>query len=110
MGNLTILSNGGNKEIRVSLTATCVFTKPNPYNPNGNRKLTFFGTGVKYSTIRIYTLSRELVRTIRETNGEKEITWDGKNEYGEDVVSGIYLYVTESPAEKNACSFTLIRK
>jgi len=62
------------------------------------------------TTIKIYSLAGELVKVLKETAGSREIEWDGKNEEGQEVISGIYLYTTESPAEKNACSFTIIKR
>ena len=91
------------------MTATCVFTRPNPYNPNSG-DLTFFGSGVPGATIKIYTLAGECIRILTETGGNETLTWNGTNDAGEDVLSGIYLYVTENAAEKNACSFTIIRQ
>jgi hypothetical protein len=111
-GTVTVdAGSAGTETITVNMTATCVFTRPNPYNPKGGNKLTFFGTGVPDSTIKIYTLAGELVKTLKETSGSStEIEWDGRNESGDEVISGIYLYTTENSTEKNACSFTIIKK
>jgi len=65
---------------------------------------------VPYSTIKIYTLAGELVKTLKVNDASKTVTWDGRNEDGGEVTSGIYLYTTKNQAEKNACSFTLIKK
>jgi hypothetical protein len=105
----------GTETVAVSVVATCVFTRPNPYNPTGSQELTFFGSGIvaNDTTIKIYTLAGELVKILQETkeeSGEYIIEWDGKNESGDEVISGIYLYTTESSKEKNACSFTVIKK
>jgi hypothetical protein len=111
-GIISIESNSGDRELLVKLTATCVYVKPNPYNPEGGKKLTFFGSGITPddTTIKIYTLAGELVKVLEETAGSTEIEWDGTNRGGEEVINGIYLYTTESPAEKNACSFTVIKR
>jgi len=92
------------------LTATCVLVKPNPYNPNKGL-LTFFGNGIVpgETTIKIYTLSGELVKQLRPGTG-KEIVWDGKTDNGELVATGIYLYTYESPKEKGIGKFTVIIK
>ena len=115
-GKINIKSNGGNASVEVSITATCVLPKPNPYNPNKGL-LTFFGSGIvpDHTTIKIYTLSGELVKELANSDSikntkEHEIVWDGKNSLGELVTSGVYLYVYESPREKGIGKFTLIRK
>jgi len=109
-GKILIDSNGGTVTVDVILTATCVLVKPNPYNPNKGL-LTFFGDGIVpgETTIKIYTLSGELVKQLRPGTG-KEIVWDGKAENGEPVASGIYLYTYESPKEKGIGKFTVIIK
>jgi hypothetical protein len=115
-GTLNIESNGGNTNITIVGTATCVLTKPNPYNPNKGL-LTFYGSGIvpDKTTIKIYTLSGELVKTLYSPiiSADKimqEITWDGKNEDGYSVTSGIYLYTYMSPKEKGTGKFTIITK
>jgi len=109
-GKVTVNSNNGTADVSVIVTATCVLVKPNPYNPEKGI-LTFFGSGIvpKNTRIRIYTLDGNLVKTLDEKSGKDEIDWDGTNEYGDKVVSGIYLYIYESPSEKGISKFTVIR-
>jgi len=109
-GTINITSNGGNVSIAVKLTATCVLVKPNPYDPNRG-VLKFFGDGIvkNKTTIRIYTLGGELVKELKDIP-ENEIIWDGKNESGDTVVNGVYLYTYESPKEKGIDKFTVITK
>jgi len=108
-GTITIVSNGGTATVNVILTATCVLVKPNPYNPNKGL-LTFFGDGIVpgETTIKIYTLSGELVKDLSAKIDE--LVWDGKTENGEPVATGIYLYTYESPKEKGVGKFTVIIK
>jgi len=71
---------------------------PNPFNPE---------TWIPYKLfepaeveLRIYSISGQLVRVLRlgqcnpgtYTDKNRAICWDGKNENGEDVSSGIYFY------------------
>ena len=55
------------------------------------------------STVRIYTSSGELLRTlVQDPNvspgGQTgELAWDMKNEGGNPVVSGIYIYTVHPP-------------
>ena len=108
-GTVTIDSNGGVETINVSVVPTCVKSYPNPYSLSSRKPLTFWGTGVPQATIKIYTLSGELVKTLRETNGEDRIAWDGRNEKGERIVRGIYFFTTKSPKERNTGKFTVVR-
>jgi hypothetical protein len=66
---------------------------PNPFNPE---------TKIKYSvpkpsmvTIKIYNILGQEVRTLvdkLQSAGTYEIIWDGKNNLGNPVSSGIYIY------------------
>jgi len=109
-GIILIDSNAGIETVKVIVSATCVLVKPNPYNPNKGL-LTFFGDGIVpgQTTIKIYTLSGELVKQLTSEAG-KQFVWDGKTENGEPVASGIYLYTYESPKEKGTSKFTVIIK
>ena len=88
---------------------------PNPFNPE---------TWIPYQlaepasvTLRIYTVNGELVRTlalgqtpagIYQTRS-RAAYWDGKNDVGEPVASGVYFY-TLTAGDFNATRKMLIRK
>ena len=66
---------------------------PNPFNPS---------TSIAYSipinssvSLKIYSLlGKEIVTLVNEvkTRGEYSVQWDAKNDLGNKVTSGIYLY------------------
>ncbi len=72
--------------------------------------------GIDTGKFRIYTLSGEQITVITEKVEQIEIqlrgtmNWSGKNENGETVTNGIYIYVYESPREKGIGKFTVIRQ
>ncbi|MFC1566743.1 carboxypeptidase regulatory-like domain-containing protein [bacterium] len=111
-GTITVESNGGTATIQVKIEANCVLTKPNPYNPNKHNGLKFYGSGIipNDTTIQIFTISGEHVKTLNEEIGLKEIAWDGRNENGDRVVSGLYIYASKSPEEKWVGKFTILKK
>ena len=92
---------------------------PNPFNPE---------TWIPYQlaesaevTVRIYAASGVLVRTLalgHQAAGiykrrSRAVYWDGKNEVGESVASGVYFYTlsTESTRDSvTAGDFTATRK
>jgi hypothetical protein len=48
-----------------------------------------------HTTLKVYNIRGALVRTLvddKKTSGEYEVIWDGKNEKGDIVASGIYFY------------------
>jgi len=88
---------------------------PNPFNPD---------TWMPYQlrkdasvVIRIYTSTGQLVRTLRlghkpagfYTGREKAAYWDGRNEAGEHVASGIYFYSVEAGSYSATRKMTVVR-
>ncbi|MDO8557537.1 MAG: T9SS type A sorting domain-containing protein [Candidatus Jorgensenbacteria bacterium] len=70
---------------------------PNPFNPTTNMKFTIPKAGMVEFTI--YSILGQKVRTlIREpmSVGVHEIAFDGRNDSGEKLASGVYIYQIES--------------
>ncbi len=66
---------------------------PNPFNPSTRIRYDVPSPGGTIA-IAVYDVSGRLVRTLveaHETPGEKSVTWDGRNNRGEDVSSGVYF-------------------
>ena len=67
---------------------------PNPFN--GTTTIRFRVKDRSLISFRIYNILGEEVKTIHESNfstGEYAFTWDGRNESGLIVPSGVYFYV-----------------
>ena len=94
---------------------TLLANYPNPFNPE---------TWIPYQlaepaavTLRIYAISGALVRTLdlgyqsagRYHDRSRAAYWDGKNEVGESVASGVYFY-TLTAGDFTATRKMLIRK
>lgn len=66
---------------------------PNPFNPSTTIEYSIETAGnVK---LNIYNLLGEKVRTLvnaNQTPKEYRVTWDGKNDAGKNVASGVYIY------------------
>ena len=70
----------------------------NPFNPEASDPLDryteiYYNVTEQGATIRVYSINGELVRTLAENKTEMEdtIVWDGKNDKGRIVGSGVYL-------------------
>ena len=66
---------------------------PNPFNPSTKIEFTLAKSG--FVTMRIYDILGRKVRTLVSENlpsGYKSVLWDGKNDRGEQIASGIYFY------------------
>ena len=79
---------------------------PNPFNPSTTIPFTVNykgqGAGIKSpipTSLIIYNMLGQRVRTLvdeEKLTGEDKVIWDGKDEVGEDVASGIYFYKLKS--------------
>lgn len=70
---------------------------PNPFNPTTNLGFQIHDTVMNevYVQLKIYNLLGELVRVLvdeRKSPGQYQAEWDGRDEKGNLVSSGIYLY------------------
>jgi flagellar hook assembly protein FlgD len=67
---------------------------------------------VNSSTVKIYSISGRLIKTIDGTLLGSTVTWDGKDENGKDLASGVYLVsATSALAEESGqTKFVLVRK
>lgn len=86
-----------------------ILTYPSPFMIGINEYVTFEGL-VKNSTIKIFSISGKLIKKL-ETPGGRITFWDGKDENGKFVSSGIYLLVAyDEEADKITTSkFAVIR-
>jgi hypothetical protein len=91
-------------------------TIPNPYRSSadweygGQRRILFVGLPTR-ATIRLYTASGTLVRTIDHYNpdGDQD-EWDLRNADGEDIAPGIYIWAVESEGIGSATGKMMIIK
>jgi hypothetical protein len=66
---------------------------PNPFNPSTRIQ---FALPVKgHVSLKIYNVAGQLVKTLQNgvmDAGSHELTWDGSNNLGKNVASGVYFY------------------
>ena len=65
---------------------------PNPFVKNKGAETITFANVKSGAKIQILTSHGQLVRTLRNNDGEDDLKWDLTNENGEIVASGIYIY------------------
>jgi len=79
---------------------------PNPFRPASHRLLAFktaAGLDTAGLEIKIYTQEGELVKKLTG------LAWDGKNEAGLMVASGVYLFRVKTDSDEATGKFALIR-
>ncbi|MEA2096168.1 MAG: FlgD immunoglobulin-like domain containing protein [Candidatus Cloacimonadota bacterium] len=66
---------------------------PNPFNPETNIK--FYLKDAGFVSLEVFNLKGQLVKTLVNNDlpvGEYSFIWNGKDQNGNQVASGIYLY------------------
>ena len=84
---------------------------PNPFNPETELRYSLQKSG--YVDLTIVNLLGQPIRTLVTNNqsiGWYNVMWDGKNNQGHPVGSGIYFYRLAVKPEDGSESFTQIRK
>ena len=76
---------------------------PNPFNPD--TKIKYQLPRISLVTLKIYNCLGQEIRTLInkvEEPGKYEIHWDGKDDFGKNVPSGLYIYTLRAGQYKNS--------
>ena len=95
---------GRGDRVAISITRSDlsdVFTYPNPYTPDSGADGITFANLTATATIRIFTMNGIPIRRLEETDGNGGLHWDLRNDNGELVAGGVYIfYITNGDDEK----------
>ncbi len=94
-GPVSVSISGGDEEQvpEIPTTTTLLAAFPNPFSPNTTIPYVLKGGGDVH--IRVYDTRGRLVRSFSQpaqTAGYHKVVWDGRDENGRSVASGIYTY------------------
>ncbi len=89
---------------------------PNPYHdksikfnwPGEQNKLLFINLPLK-CTIKIFTVTGDLVKTINHHNGTTEESWNQITQDNQLIFSGVYIYYIESDMGNKIGKFVVVR-
>ncbi len=89
-----------NPSAAVPLRFTLLQNYPNPFNPSTTLPFSLKVQGSTFkgpihATLKIYNILGQLVRTLvdeEKAPGKYKVIWDGKDNSGKEVGSGIYFY------------------
>ena len=87
-------SNTVTLEVTASAAAGPAYNYPNPFKPiSGERTNIIFTPGsATYAKILIFDMTAKIIKKLQWTGGTPSVEWDGKNDFGEIVGDGVYLY------------------
>jgi hypothetical protein len=86
---------------------------PNPFNPVTRIQYAVGGRQTPiHTTLRVYNILGQFVRTLVDEErapGNYSITWDGKDNTGKEVASGIYFYQLKTKDSTKTRKMILLR-
>jgi hypothetical protein len=85
---------------------------PNPFNPTTTIRFTVPTGPTQVYSLRVYDVRGRLVRDLAAgqiTSGLHSVLWDGRNNSGSTVGSGIYLYRLEVGQERFTGKMALVK-
>jgi len=89
---------------------------PNPYHdqsvrfnwPGEENKLLFINVPLK-CTIKVYTASGDLVKTLWHDSNQTECAWNQVTDSNQLIYSGVYFYIVESDIGRQTGKFVVVR-
>ena len=84
---------------------------PNPFNPSTSISFVMPDGGGQVA-LRIYDVSGRLVRTLIdgfESAGTRKVEWNGQDDQGQSMASGIYYYRMTGPSFSEKKKMVLLR-
>ncbi|MFH1282258.1 MAG: T9SS type A sorting domain-containing protein, partial [bacterium] len=107
----TLFAIGVIRAPAVSLEETVIY--PNPYMPRSGGR--FDSPGIVFdklptsSRIKIYNILGDLAIEMEETDADGILVWDGKNDFGDNVASGVYFAYIEAAGGNKIFKFAIER-
>ncbi len=82
---------------------------PVPFVPSkGDSSITFTDLSAE-ATIRIYSQSGSLVQTLNAAGGNGLYAWDTRTSDGNDLASGVYVFVISSSVDEKKGKLVIVR-
>jgi hypothetical protein len=68
---------------------------PNPFNPTTTIRYRLANIQLQQTKVQLFNSAGQLIRTLvneMQDNGQYQVVWDGLNDLGQEVSSGVYFY------------------
>lgn len=85
---------------------------PNPFNPETRIRYSVGGNGRAPVVLKVYNVLGQAVKTLVDepkTRGSYEVVWDGRDQNGDEVASGVYFYKLEADDFVQTKKMVLVR-
>ena len=79
-----------------------------PFKPSAGHTSIIFTALTRLASVRIYTISGELVRSLEKNDLGETLEWDVKNSQGRNVASGVYIFTVKSGSQKASGKLMII--
>jgi len=93
----------------VVVTPLTLSNYPNPFNPSTTISYQLSSNDLGNASISIYNSKGQLVKTFNELNESGSVVWDGKDNNGNIVNSGVYLYKLDDKKTSQVRKMILIK-
>lgn len=83
---------------------------PNPFNPH--TRIAYFLPRACQVKLEVFNVLGQKIRTLvneDQSAGNREVSWDGRNQAGEEVASGVYFYKLQAEEFTETKKMVLIR-
>ena len=105
-----VITTGQSNSTHLPKSAELYQNFPNPFNLETT--IAFYLAGQQNVELKVYNLRGQKVRELCQDNltaGFHQIRWDGLNQSGEEVASGIYFYKLEAGGKSLTRKLTLLK-
>jgi len=109
---VVVYGGGETAGVDMTLGLSTIFAYPNPCYPNkGQNEVKIANLTSLDSKVYIYTISGELVRELDCETELRRVTapWDLKNDNGEQVARGVYIYLVADGAGEKTGKIAIIK-
>ncbi len=94
------------------LLASIPYASPNPFNPQTNIRFEVGGSQSVQAEVTIYNVKGQAVRNLMQGSvspGPQNLVWDGRNNDGRTLATGIYMARVRLADESKTVKMTLVK-
>ncbi|MFH1613225.1 MAG: T9SS type A sorting domain-containing protein [bacterium] len=110
-GSISILGDDGNTIDKIANNSKInTLNYPNPFNPECYIPIEITNNKSQNIKIKIYNILGQVIREVITNNANNSVYWDGRDNLGKEVSSGMYFYETIIDNKTQNCKKMLMLK